>query len=158
MAAHRFVDGQLKHVRVSKQLGEKTTREKRPPKMIEDAAADTVAEACRACAKPENVLTFGDYIDKVFFPSVEQYKRASTMHGYRAIWKNHLKPRCAEVWLKDIRTYHIQGWIDCIAKSGPISRNLPAEDESLRERGFQGSETTGLLLGRKPREGCCSHS
>jgi integrase len=146
----RVVDGQLRHVRISRQLGEVTTRGKRPPKTIEDAASHTVAEACKACAKPEKVLTFGNYIEKVFFPHVEQYKRASTMHGYKAIWNNHLKPRSAEVWLNDIRTYSVQEWIDAIAKSGPVSRNYLLRMKAFVSAAFKEARRQDYYLGENP--------
>jgi integrase len=127
----RVIKGEVRHVRVSKQLGEVSTRGKKPPKLIQDEATRKVAEACRACANPEKVLTFGDFIEKVFFLHVQQYKRASTMHGYKAIWNNHLKPLSADVWLKDVRTYHVQEWIDVIAKSGPVKRKAAANSEPI---------------------------
>lgn len=51
------------------------------------------------------------------WPRVEQHKRPSTFKGYRNIWQDHLKARCGNLWLKDTRTYHVQGWLNEIGSS-----------------------------------------
>jgi hypothetical protein len=41
----RMLDGKLQHVRVAKQIAEMTTRGKRPPREIQNAAKEIVAAA-----------------------------------------------------------------------------------------------------------------
>ena len=48
--------------------------------------------------------------------------RPSTAKGYRDIWEDHLQPLCQQVWLKDTRTYHVQGWLNQVG-AGKLSRN-----------------------------------
>ena len=79
----RMKDGQLRHDRVAKQIGPVTTRSKYPPQAIEDEAQRIVAAAKVTNAKPEHVLTLGEFADKVYFPHIEQFKRPSTLKGYR---------------------------------------------------------------------------
>jgi hypothetical protein len=78
----RVENGEIKHVRVAKQLGAVTTRGKRPPKLIEDEAKAIVSAASVTNAAPDRVLTIGDFVDLVYFPHVEQHKRPSTLKGY----------------------------------------------------------------------------
>src|SRR5215468_6576490 len=64
----------------------------------------------------------GEFVDRVYFPHIQQHTRPSTLKGYRDIWRNHVKAHCADVWLKDVRTFHVQGWLDAIAAPGTLGR------------------------------------
>ena len=70
----------------------------------------------------ERIVTLSDFVERVYLPWTEQYKRPSTANGYRNIWENHLKPLCGNAWLRDTRTYHVQGWLNQIG-AGRLSRN-----------------------------------
>jgi integrase len=70
----------------------------------------------------ERIVTVADFAERVYLPWSEQHKRPSTAKSYRDIWEDHLKPLCGPRWLKDTRTYHVQGWLDQIGKGG-LSRN-----------------------------------
>jgi integrase len=118
----RVVDGQLRHDRIAKQIGPVTTRGKRPPQKIEDEAREIVAAATVTNATPDRVLTIGEFVKRVYFPHIEQFKRPSTLRGYRDIWENHVKARCDGHWLKEVRTFHVQSWLDSIASPGTLSR------------------------------------
>ena len=78
----RMVDGKLRHDRVAKQIGEVTTRGKRPPRKIEDEAREIVAAATVTNANPERVVTMEEFVDRVYFPHIEEFKRPSTLKGY----------------------------------------------------------------------------
>jgi hypothetical protein len=119
----RVADGQLRHDRIAKQIGPVTTRGKRPPRNVEHEAREIVAAATVTNATPERVLTVGDFVKRVYFPHIEQYKRPSTLSGYRDIWENHVRARSAGDWLKDVRTFHVQGWLDSIASTRTLSLN-----------------------------------
>jgi integrase len=45
------------------------------------------------------------------------------LKGYRDVWEDHLKPLCGKVWLKETRTYHVQGWLNEIGGAAKLSRN-----------------------------------
>jgi hypothetical protein len=53
---------------------------------------------------------------------VKQNKRPSTLKGYRDVWEDHLKALCERNWLKEVRTYTVQSWLNEIGKEG-LSRN-----------------------------------
>jgi integrase len=118
----RNIGGTIERKRVTHQLGPVTTRGKRPP-------ADILAEAERHMATidsgtipADRILTISDFVERVYLPWVEMYKRPSTVKGYRDIWEDHFKPLCGQVWLKEARTYHVQGWLNQIA-AAKLSRN-----------------------------------
>ncbi len=70
----------------------------------------------------ERIVTVVDFVERVYLPWIDEHKRLSTAKGYRDIWKDHLQPLCQQVWLKDTRTYHVQGWLNEV-EAGKLSRN-----------------------------------
>jgi integrase len=146
----RVVDRQVRHDRIAKQIGPVTTRGKRPPSSIEDEAKKIVSAATVTNANPERVLTIGDFVERVYFPHIEQYKRPSTLKGYRDIWENHLQARCAKDWLKDIRTFHVQNWLDSISKPGKLSRNSLKHIKTFLSAVFKLARQQDYYMGENP--------
>ncbi len=118
----RNVGGNVERKRVTQFLGTVTTRGKRPPADIEKEAERHMATVNGGAISAERIVTIGDFVERVYLPWIDQHKRPSTAKGYRDIWEDHLRPYCANVWLKDTRTYHVQGWLNEIGK-GSLSRN-----------------------------------
>lgn len=145
-----MVDGQLRHDRIAKQIGPVTTRGKRLPRKIEDDAREIVAAATVTNANPERVLTIGEFAERVYFPHIEQYKRPSTLKGYRDMWENHVKARCAGDWLKDVRTFHVQRWLDSIASPGTFSRNTLKHIKTFVSAVFKLAKQQGYYSGENP--------
>jgi integrase len=146
----RVVDGTIRHDRVAKQIGEVTTRGKRPPQTIEEAARNIVAAATVTNANPERVVTLADFVERVYFPHIEQYKRPSTLKGYRDIWRNHVKVRCGGEWLKDVRTFHVQSWLDSIASLGTLGRNTLKHIKTFLSAIFKLAKQQGYFSGENP--------
>src|SRR5438105_2444093 len=71
----------------------------------------------------ERIVTVGNFAEEVFLPWAGQYKRLSTARAYHQIWHQHLAPQCSHVWLKDVETYHVQGWLNAIVNTAthPLS-------------------------------------
>jgi hypothetical protein len=118
----RNTGGTVERKRVTHSIGEVTTRGKRPPADIRTEAQRHMATVNSGTVPAERIVTIADFLERVYLPWTEQYKRPSTAKGYRDIWEDHLKPLCALVWLKDTRTYHVQGWLNQIG-AGKLSRN-----------------------------------
>jgi integrase len=118
----RNVGGSIERKRVTHPLGPVTTRGKYSPADIEAEADKHMHTVNNGSFAPERIVTISDFVERVYLPWVEQHKRPSTLKGYRDIWENHLKPFCGAVWLKDARTFHVQGWLDQIAMA-KLSRN-----------------------------------
>ncbi len=118
----RNIGGTVERKRVTHHLGSVTTRGKRPPADIEKEAERHMATVNGGAIPAERIVTIGDFVERIYLPWIEQHKRPSTAKGYRDIWEDHLKPHCAQMWLKDTRTYHVQGWLNQIGK-GSLSRN-----------------------------------
>lgn len=146
----RTVNGELRHDRVAKQIGEVTSRGKRPPQKIEDAAREMVAAATVTNANPGRVVTLGEFVDRVYFPHIQQHKRPSTLKGYKDIWRNHAKAHCATEWLKDVRTFHVQGWLDAIAAPGTLGRNSLKHIKTFLSAVFKLAKQQGYYTGENP--------
>ena len=71
---------------------------------------------------PLTVTTLGDFCERVYFPFVKQHKRPSTAHGYTQIWQDYLKERCGAAWLREVKTWHIQSWLESLAKEKSLSK------------------------------------
>jgi len=119
----RNIGGTIVRKRVSHPLGAVTTRGKRPPAEIMDEAKKFMININSGQLPAERILTMGDFAETVYLPWVERYQRPSTLKGYRQVWTQHLKPLCGSAWLKDVRTFNVQGWLNAIARSGTLSRN-----------------------------------
>jgi hypothetical protein len=76
-------------------------------------------------------------------------RRTSTAKGYRDIWKDHLRPLCALVWLKDTRTYHVQSWLNQIG-AGELSRNTLKHVKSVVSGVFTLAKQQDYFQGENP--------
>jgi integrase len=118
----RSVRGSIQRKRVSHQLGPVTTKGKRPPVEIVRESERHMAEVNGGIFAPENIVTVGDFVERVYLPSVAENNRPSTAKGYRDIWELHLSGLSSKLWLKDVRTLQVQSWLRELAKRG-LSRN-----------------------------------
>ena len=94
----RNVAGNLERKRVTHPLGPVMTRGKRPPADIKTEAERHMATVNAGVIPAERTVTLADFVERVYLPWVEQFKRPSTAKGYRDIWQDHLKPWAAGAW------------------------------------------------------------
>jgi integrase len=127
-----------------------TTRGKHPPFTIEEQAKAIVEDANVTNKAPERVLTVTDFVERVYFPHMEKFKRASTQKGYRDIWNIHLKPRSGSQWLKDVRTFDVQSWLDSMAKPGKLGRNTLRHIKTFISAVFKLARQQGYYLNENP--------
>ena len=145
----RNVNGIVEQKRVSHCLGSVTTRGKHPPADIEDAAAEHMAAVSVEKIPAERITALGGFVDNVYLPWIREHKRASTVKGYQDIWEDHLKPVCADDWLKNIRTFHVQKWLDLIGKKG-LSRNTLKHVKSTISAIFKLAKQQDYFHGENP--------
>jgi integrase len=146
----RTVSGNIERKRVSHQLGPVTTRGKRPPADIVNEAGRHMAAVNSGTMIAERIVTITDFAERVFLPWIEQHKRPSTAKGYRDIWEDHLKPLCGEVWLKDTRTFRVQGWLNQVAVAGTLSRNTLKHNKSVVSGMFTLAKQQDYFRGENP--------
>ncbi len=145
----RSIAGSIERKRVTYSLGEVTTRGKRPPADIKTEAARHMATVNSGTVAAERIVTMGDFVERVYLPWVAEHKRPSTAKGYRDIWEDHLKPLAEQVWLKDARTYHIQGWLNQIG-AGKLSRNTLKHVKSVVSGIFTLAKQQDYFQGENP--------
>lgn len=71
---------------------------------------------------PQTVVTVGEFIQRVYMPMVQERKRPSTYKGYRDIYEDHLKSRCQDDWLRDVRTHRVQQLLYQITDEDGLSK------------------------------------
>jgi integrase len=145
----RNVGGAIERKRLTHQLGGVTTRGKKPPDDIVKEAERHMATINGGAIPPERIITVGDFVERVYLPWVELYKRPSTAKGYRDIWQEHLKPLAERVWLRDTRTYHVQGWLEQIG-AGKLSRNTLKHIKSVVSGIFTLAKRQDYFQGENP--------
>jgi integrase len=146
----RVINGRVKRVRVCKQIAEVTTRGKVPPAAVTEQAREILATVNRPACAPDKIVKIGQFVDRVYFPRIEQHKRPSTLKAYRDIWEVHLRPRCASVWIKDVKTYHVQQWLDDIAAPGLLGRRSLQHIKSSLSAIFKLAKQQGYFAGENP--------
>jgi integrase len=122
----RNIGGVIERKRVTHSIGEVTTRGKRPPADITTEAARHMASVNGGTIPAERIATIADFVERVYLPWIERYQRPSTLKGYRQVWNQHLKPLCERTWLKEVRTYQVQVWLNATGKNGSVCRETSA--------------------------------
>jgi integrase len=98
----------------------------------------------------ERIVTIGDFAEKVYLPWIDPHKRPSTARGYRDIWQEHLKPLAERAWMRDTRTFHVQGWLDQIGADG-LSRNTLKHIKSVISAIFTLAKQQDYFQGENPK-------
>jgi integrase len=145
----RNIGGTIERKRLTHQLGPVTTRGKRPPADIQAEAERHMATINCGTISADRIVTISDFVERVYLPWVEMHKRPSTVKGYRDIWEDHLKVLCGQAWLKDTRTYHIQGWLNEVA-TAKLSRNTLKHIKSVISGVFTLAKQQDYFQGENP--------
>jgi integrase len=145
----RNVSGEVERKRVTHELGPVTTRGKRPPAEIVAEAARHMRTVTGASIPPERVVTVGDFVERIYLPWVDEFKRPSTAKGYKDIWNDHLRAWASSAWLKDVKTFHAQGWLNSIGESA-LSRNTLKHVKSVVSAIFKLAKQLGYFEGENP--------
>jgi integrase len=110
-----FVDGQVKTVTRNRRLAQVDAKHKTKAS-VRSLAAEILEPLNRSVVSPSRVMTVGDFVEGVYLPFVEQQKRPSTYRGYNQIWNDYGKGACASAWMREVETYHVQAWLEVIAR------------------------------------------
>lgn len=145
----RVANGALERKRVTHELGPITTKGKHPPGDIVELGAEHMATVNGHKIPAEQILTIGEFVEGVYLPWVKDYKRPSTYNGYKDIWNNHLKPRCAKAWMKNVRTFTVQQLLDDIARE-ELSRNSLKHIKSVISAIFKRAKQLNYFHGENP--------
>ena len=151
-------DGKLERIQRTKRLVQAVDRYKgrqRNGKMVvpdevKELAKDELKPLNEAKYEPNKVMQLGPFVEKVYFPYVERQKHASTAVGYKEKWNNYLAPRCADLWMRDLRTCDVQGILNQIASQHDLSAATVQRCKSLLSGIFSHAKTQGYFDGINP--------
>jgi len=107
-----------------------------------------MATVNREAIPAERITTVGQFVADVYLPWVAKQKRPSTSRSYSDIWKIHLKPLCADVWMKNVRTFHVQGWLNSI--DAKLSRSTHKHVKNFLSSAFKVAKQKGYFDGVNP--------
>lgn len=85
-------------------------------KAVRGLAADHM-KTVNAQSAPVNYETVASFWDKTYLPFVTENKKASTVHGYKQIWGQHLSTHFGTTALKDYKTPHGSLFLTGLAKT-----------------------------------------
>jgi integrase len=145
----RSVNGTVEQKRVSHCLGAVATRGKNPPADIKDAAEEHMATVNGGKISAERITTIGEFVENVYLKWVDEHKRPSTARSYHDIWEGHLQPLCAADWMKNVRTFHVQNWLNTIGQKG-LSRNSLKHIKSVISAIFKLAKQLDYFQGENP--------
>jgi len=112
-----IVDGKPARVQSSYRLCAKDDKHhSRTCKAVKQLAADRMAEV-NAQTTPTNNLSVADFWQKTYLPFAEENLRASTVHGYKQIWNQHLESHFGQMLLKEYKTPMGSVFLTSLAKT-----------------------------------------
>ena len=132
-------------------LGEVVARAKKPPEEITKAAEDYM-RSVRDCVIPAaRVVSLADFVEGIYLPMVKETYRPSTHKGYGGVWRDHIKPASSmdSNSLKNIKCFHVQGWLKLIGQ-GELSRNSLKRIQSSLSGIFTYAKQLGFYDGVNP--------
>ena len=109
-------------------------------------------------AKPELIVSLGDFVPRIYQPFVKANKRPATAQGYSDMWDCHFEPRfhITRKMLKDTRTADVYSWLVEIAatdknkKGEPLKKSTLKHIKSFLSGVFTHAKCHGYLDGANP--------
>jgi len=144
----RVMYGELRRVRIAKKLALVKGTTKAKARELARPTLNSVNEPRRYA--PETAVKLLDFVKGVYLPRMEEQRRPSTYCGYRDLWENHLKPRCADLWLREMRTCQIQRILDDAAREGTLGRNSIKHLKVALSGIFKFAKQQGYFDGENP--------
>jgi len=67
-------------------------------------------------------VSLDDFVENVYLPRMKATLRFSTHCSYVTLWDRHLKAHCKNLWLREVRTHHLQMVLDHLAEADCLAR------------------------------------
>ena len=61
---------------------------------LRELIAEKLSTVNKQNSKPKTVVSLGDFVSNVYWPTVTVHKRPSTANNYKNMWETHLRARC----------------------------------------------------------------
>jgi integrase len=115
-----IVDGQPKRLQRSERLCSKDNRHHSTKcKPVQQLAAQVMERINALAGVSTNAdISITEFWETVYLPHVEKTTKASTLHGYKAIWRQHLSAVFAGFNLRDYQTHQATRYLTSLADKG----------------------------------------
>jgi hypothetical protein len=70
------------------------------------------------------------------------------------VWSDYLEGCCASEWLREVKTHHVQLWLEGIAREHEIAKTTLKHVKNLLSGIFRYAATAGIFRRSKPCEAC----
>ena len=114
------VDGVLTVKQKCKKLADYCDRY-RSKKDLADLIAEKLATVRTESKCPEAARMFTAFVEATYFPYVVRTKKASTAIGRRSYWKHYIRPRVANLAIRDFSTRTIYLLLKDVARSCDVN-------------------------------------
>jgi integrase len=142
----RVEDGQLQRKRLCRPLGSFSDFTKQQAR---EEAKNFLATINNATLAPENARKLTDFVDSVYMPDAQQRLRPSTYRGYEIIWRA-LKPFCQDLWIRDVKTFHLQNVLKEMGRTDRFNKNTMAHVKMFLSGVFVFAAQQGFFFGVNP--------
>ena len=143
------VGGKIKTVQRAKRLVP-VDKEHKTKASVRDLAKRELDPLNRNVAEPLSVTKLSDFVDRIYLPFAKQQKRPSTYRGYSQVWSDYLKERCKGEWLREVKTHHVQSWLDEIGREHEISKTTLKHVKNFLSGVFRHAAQQGYFDGANP--------
>lgn len=111
---------------------------------VRELAAELLKPINEGTQDPVSTMSLADYIEQFYLPYVEDQKRASTLRGYRNLFRRYIKPR-GNIALRDFRTVDGERLMIDISRKEDLSRPSLGHIKSFLSGVFRYSRRQGVL-------------
>lgn len=115
-----IIDGTSRRVQRSERLCSKDNKHfSTTCKAVQQKAADVMSRVNSASgAVSESDTKITEFWETIYLPHFERTTKASTTHGYRKIWEQHLSIEFSQYRLKDYKTHNATKFLTKLADAG----------------------------------------
>jgi hypothetical protein len=136
-----LVDGQTKRVQKSTRICSKSGISKRQARTLAHEVLDRVNAESGSVPKVDVPVT--EFWQTTYLPHLERTTKASTLHGYKKLWTQHLALHLAGFTLREYETVNATRFLTSLAERGLGTRTI-AHVRSLLSGLFRHALRIGL--------------
>lgn len=143
------VAGKIKTVQRAKRLVP-VDAEHKTKASVREIAKRELEPLNRNSAAPTYITKLGDFVDRVYLPFTKQQKRPSTYRGYCQVWAGYLKAHCQTEWRREVKTHHVQSWLEEVGREHEISKTTLKHVKNFLSGVFRHAAQQGYFDGANP--------
>jgi len=115
--------------------------------------AEKVGPVNEGRCSAESTMAIVEYVERLYFPYAESELKASTIHGYKGLWKMYLKPHLGKVSLRDFTCGQACQLLAKIHHKHKLSRKSLRNCKGVLQTIFAHAKQTDVLAGDNPIQG-----